>query len=140
MNLEYHIVMKTLLATSLLLVSSIAVAQENPSAEQILGAIAGGAIGNSIGDGDGRKAATVVGAIIGYRMGEQILGSKEKYPGIGNTQSDFRRYCSSRVPTEYFEYNSLRENWVRGCIQRLNREQRELERQAYEDGLNGSTN
>jgi uncharacterized protein YcfJ len=41
------------------LLSGYASAQEGPSSEQILGAIAGGALGSTIGDGDGRKAATV---------------------------------------------------------------------------------
>lgn len=34
----------------------------------VLGAIVGGAIGNQIGDGDGRRAATVAGAALGYSM------------------------------------------------------------------------
>ena len=41
--------------------------------EQILGAVAGYHLGNSIGDGDGRRAARVVGATLGYRYGEVLL-------------------------------------------------------------------
>mgnify|MGYP000379974385 CR=1 FL=1 len=43
--------------------------------DTIVGAIIGGAIGNQIGNGSGRDAATVLGAIIGA--------------GLGNTVSDF---------------------------------------------------
>lgn len=34
----------------------------------VVGAIVGGALGNQIGDGDGRRAATVAGAVLGYSM------------------------------------------------------------------------
>lgn len=38
----------------------------------LLGAIAGGVLGNSVGDGDGRKAATVIGAVLGGTIGNNI--------------------------------------------------------------------
>ncbi|WP_290781911.1 glycine zipper 2TM domain-containing protein [Arenimonas sp.] len=38
----------------------------------LLGAIAGGVLGNSVGDGDGRKAATVIGAVLGGSIGNNI--------------------------------------------------------------------
>lgn len=38
----------------------------------VLGAIAGGVLGNSVGSGDGRKAATVLGAVIGGAIGNDI--------------------------------------------------------------------
>ena len=34
----------------------------------VVGAIIGGALGNQVGDGDGRRAATVAGAVLGYSM------------------------------------------------------------------------
>jgi len=63
---------KLLVVMFVSLLSGSVMAREGPSTEQILGAIAGGALGSTIGDGDGRKAATVIGAIIGYRMGERV--------------------------------------------------------------------
>ncbi len=38
----------------------------------LIGAIAGGVLGNSVGDGDGRKAATVIGAVLGGTIGNNI--------------------------------------------------------------------
>lgn len=122
---------------SLLLGSSIAKAQ---STEQVLGAIAGGALGSTIGQGDGRKAATVIGAIIGYRNGQTILGGQSHEEYYQETYSDrrqrFEGYCWSSVPYYYQGNRRLEQNWVRGCVTRLQRQQSDLERQAYYDGLN----
>jgi len=38
----------------------------------IIGAVAGGVLGNTVGKGDGRKAATVAGAVAGGVVGNQI--------------------------------------------------------------------
>ncbi|MBA2078596.1 MAG: hypothetical protein BGP10_14730 [Rhodanobacter sp. 68-29] len=38
----------------------------------VIGAVAGGVLGNTVGKGDGRKAATVVGAVAGGVVGNQI--------------------------------------------------------------------
>lgn len=38
----------------------------------IIGAVAGGVLGNTIGKGDGRKAATVAGAVAGGVVGNQV--------------------------------------------------------------------
>jgi outer membrane lipoprotein SlyB len=38
----------------------------------IIGAVAGGVLGNTVGKGDGRKAATVVGAVAGGVVGNQV--------------------------------------------------------------------
>ena len=38
----------------------------------LIGAIAGGVLGNSVGDGDGRQAATVIGAVLGGAIGNNI--------------------------------------------------------------------
>jgi hypothetical protein len=111
------------------------------STEQVLGAIAGGALGSTIGDGDGQKAATVIGAIIGWRMGERVLRSDEHRDFMRLDQNDFRRWCRREVPQRYEHRLNLRDKWVAGCTQRLQRQQRELEREAYMDGLNdGSSN
>ena len=129
---------RTVTIATLLLGCSTAIAQQGPSTEQVLGAIAGGAVGNSIGSGDGRKAATVLGAIIGYRNGEAILGRPERSfydESYSDRRSRFEYYCRKEVPMEYDYDRELSRNWIRGCTERLNRKQRELERQAYLDGL-----
>ena len=122
------------------LLSGYASAHEGPSSEQILGAIAGGALGSTIGDGDGRKAATVIGAIIGYRMGERVLNTNDRNQFLGMREDDFRSYCRREVPHEYNRRENLRRMWIQGCVDRLHRQQRRLEQEAYEDGLHGPAN
>ena len=126
--------MRTVLL-SFMLMAAPAVAQQDPSAEQVLGAIAGGALGSTIGSGDGRKAATVIGAIIGWRMGERVLHNNDKDRFLELRESDFRRYCRHEVPLRYNDKRNLREMWIEGCVRRLENQQRELEREAYLDGL-----
>jgi len=120
------------------LLSGYASAQEGPSTEEILGAIAGGALGSTIGDGDGRKAATVIGAIIGYRNGEAILGAGDRelyHESYTDRRRRFETYCTAEVPSYYADNYNLSRNWIRGCVEKLQRRQRDLERQAYLDGL-----
>jgi uncharacterized protein YcfJ len=128
----------TVIALSFLVGCTNLSAQEGPSNEQILGAIAGGAIGSTIGDGDGRKAAMVLGAIIGYRNGEIIFGRNEKVlkpESYTERRKRFEGYCVKELPVQYsYDYNLAR-SWIRGCIDKLQKSQRELERQAYIDGL-----
>ena len=123
------------------LLSGYASAQEGPSTEEVLGAIAGGALGSTIGQGDGRKAATVIGAIIGYRMGERVLHPRDRRDFLSLRGDDFRYFCMREVPYEYNRRDNLRRMWIQGCVERLYRQQRRLEREAYEDGLRyGPTN
>ena len=133
---------KSILATTAVLLIGFGsvTAKAQSSEEQILGAIAGGYLGSTIGQGDGRKAATIIGAIIGYRNGERILGSRDRSRFIELNDYDLNDYCRSEVPREYRHRYRLRDQWINGCKQRLRRQQRELEREAYEDGLYGSSN
>lgn len=128
-----------------LLLSPTASAQ---SSEEVLGAIAGGALGSTIGDGDGRKAATVLGAIIGYRYGEQILnGSSDKYyeyPRYRHDRNFRNRYdyeersmmsfCKSKVPQKYTINSDVERSWIRGCVSHMQQKQAELEAEAFNDG------
>jgi hypothetical protein len=109
----------------LLLGSQNIAAQEATQEEKVLGAVVGGVIGSQIGSGSGRDAATIVGAIIGYNWAENRTHGKR----------EFVRYCRRNVPTEYRDVNKA---WIEGCIERLERERLERERQAYRDGLNGN--
>lgn len=49
----------------------------NGTAGTVIGAIVGGALGNTIGKGDGRQAATVVGAVAGGAIGHGVATSDE---------------------------------------------------------------
>jgi hypothetical protein len=131
---------KLLVVMFVSLLSGSALAQEGPSTEQVLGAIAGGALGSTIGQGDGRKAATVIGAIIGYRMGERVLNTHDRREFMSLREDDFRYYCRREVPHEYNRRENLRRMWIQGCVDRLHRQQRRLEQEAYEDGLHGPAN
>ena len=69
--------MKKLLLITLLALVPAAYADEQD--EKILGAVAGGYLGSTIGGGDGKTVATVLGAIIGYNVGPQVLGNSQGY-------------------------------------------------------------
>jgi uncharacterized protein YcfJ len=53
----------------------VAVQQPKSGAGGLMGAIAGGAIGNNVGGGNGRALATMIGLIGGAAMGENIEGA-----------------------------------------------------------------
>ena len=46
--------------------------RDNTAGGTVLGAIVGGALGNTIGKGDGRKAATIGGAVVGGAIGHNV--------------------------------------------------------------------
>ncbi len=45
---------------------------DNTAAGTIVGALVGGALGNQVGKGNGRRAATVAGAVIGGSVGREV--------------------------------------------------------------------
>ncbi len=51
------------------------VPQQKSGAGAVIGALAGGAMGNAIGDGGGRAAATILGLVGGALLGDRIEGS-----------------------------------------------------------------
>lgn len=144
-----------LLAAAALVGTSSVQAQ---SVEQMLGAVAGYHLGNSVGDGDGRRAARVVGAVIGYRLGGQVLNSHGTVQGSSVCEYDgalcqtrfvaihepirhvFPRsghphdYCRTQVPYEYRGNHGAARSWISGCVSRLQRYQAKLEEEAYLDG------
>ena len=124
--------------------------QEGPTTEQVLGAIAGGALGSTIGQGDGKKAATVIGAIIGYRNGNQFLNPNQdrhfdpkSYAAYPDREGHnwFRRRqqaeweCRHELPKIYYGDIEVSNAWIKGCIERKLRTIAQLEREAYLDGL-----
>lgn len=48
------------------------------TAGTILGAVIGGVLGNTVGKGDGRRAATVAGAVAGGVVGNQVAGRDDR--------------------------------------------------------------
>ena len=112
-----------------LMLSGCAMANET---ERVLGAVAGGVLGSTVGAGDGRTAAIVVGSVLGYRYGDKIFGQEQgRYNAPPRT---VREYCERRVPERYWNNRGTRRSWIRGCEQRLEEEQERIENRAYEDG------
>lgn len=119
---------KTFVAiVAVLLCGSSAVNAQNNDTDKLLGAIVGGAIGSTIGDGDGKRIATALGILIGARMADG-----EKYG-----RRDFVRECRRNVPAKYRNNNGARQAWIEGCVANLEELQAELEEQAYRDGAAG---
>lgn len=130
--------MKKTLILSLLLLVPFANAQEITDEEKLLGAIAGGVLGNTIGDGDGdgRKAATVVGAVLGYRYGDVLLD--RNYRNESNERKERERIlraCKEKVPYQYRINSGVEKSWIAGCLTRVYEMQALLEQQAYEDAI-----
>jgi predicted nucleotidyltransferase len=123
----------TFLITAVILFGSTANAQSTEDLDVLLGAAAGAALGSTIGDGDGRKIATVVGGLIGANMARDRHG----YRYVGQR---FQSYCKDRVPAEYRNNLGVARSWVEGCVARLEQRQAELEQQAFEEALNGPSN
>lgn len=110
---------------SLLLGSNVASAQASDT-DKLIGAVVGGAIGSTIGDGDGKKIATALGVIIGARMADG-----ERYD-----KRDFVRECRRNVPLRYKDNEGAKRAWIRGCVDNLEDIQARLEREAYSEGAN----
>jgi uncharacterized protein YcfJ len=81
----------------------VAVQRPNSGAGGVIGALAGGAIGNQFGHGDGRAAATVLGVVGGALLGNQIE-SNNNAPQVQNVQS-----CSTQT---YYENRTVGYNVV----------------------------
>jgi hypothetical protein len=121
------------LISAVILFGSTANAQSSEDLDVLLGAAAGAAIGSTIGDGDGRKVATVLGGLIGANMARDR--SSYRYAG-----RRFESVCKDRVPHQYRNNAGVARSWVEGCVARLEQRQAELEQQAFEEALNGPAN
>lgn len=71
----------------------VAVEQPKTGAGGVMGAIAGGAVGNQIGHGGGRAAATVLGVVGGAILGDRIEGP-------GQTQVQNVQNCTTQTVYE----------------------------------------
>jgi len=136
--------MKKLILVALLTLIPVAHADphSNQDKERLLGAIAGGYLSSTIGGGDGKTAATVIGAVLGYKVGPNVLGSEHHHDSIlyskrrlRNNQSDVYTLCEYENP--YHRDSKLYWHYNRGCVQRISQQMRELERRAYEQGYQG---
>ncbi len=65
----------------------------------VLGALIGGALGNTLGHGDGRKAATIAGAVIGGSIAHDASHRGRYRDAGGRYRQDYEQRCDTR--TEY---------------------------------------
>lgn len=65
----------------------------------VLGGVLGAAIGNRIGDGDGRRAATAVGAVLGYAIARDVQNNRGYNDRYSNNRYDSR---SDRYGNAYY--------------------------------------
>lgn len=70
---------------------------DNHTGGTILGAIVGGVLGNTIGKGDGRKAATVAGAVAGGAIGNRVSSAHDRSV---TTQQTVCRPVDNYVPQQ----------------------------------------
>ena len=117
----------------LLLGSQSAVAQTEDDIDILLGAAAGAAIGSTIGDGDGKKIATVLGGLIGANV------ARDRHGGYYSSRR-LESICKDRVPAQYRRNVGVTRSWINGCVIRLEQYQAELEQNAFEEALNGTSN
>ncbi|MEO8810473.1 MAG: glycine zipper 2TM domain-containing protein [Rhodanobacter sp.] len=67
----------------------------NTTAGTVLGAVVGGVLGNTVGKGDGRKAATVVGALAGGAVGNRASQGRD-YESTQTQCRDINRVTEQR--------------------------------------------
>ena len=94
-----------------------------------LGATLGGLIGSTIGQGDGRRLATAVGAVMGYQLASETPSALSRHH-----YRRLQRRCAAAVPATYSENRGAAKAWVEGCIDREAKVQIDLEQEAYESG------
>ena len=120
---------------SMLIVSAVLIAltgcqTTNRTTGALVGGLAGGLLGNTIGKGSGNKVSTAAGAIIGTIVGSQMGGNMD-------------RQHQHNAPMTYGGYSACakygnsgaRAACNRGVAQRNAQRQRNLENQAYQDGM-----
>lgn len=128
------------IAAILLLGSANAFGQSTDT-DTLLGAVAGAALGSTIGQGDGKTIATVIGGLLGAQMVKDSA-AQEEYGYASGVRENFRlsrqirRECERNVPLDYKGYSDAAKAWVKGCIERKHTLLLEVQDQAYQDGLN----
>lgn len=114
--------------------------------EQVWGTLIGGGLGYVFGDGSGHQkeiaAASAVGGLLlgthASRARYQPIHSGPVYvsqePVYRGSYSSAGAVCASNVPPNYAYNDGARSAWVRGCINRMQQQQYQLEREAFEAG------
>jgi len=75
--------------------------------DTVLGAIIGGAIGNQVGGGSGKDAATVLGAIVGADIANKRGGRQQVITGYRQQQQCYNETTYSRVEEEVYSHSTI---------------------------------
>lgn len=75
--------------------------------DTVLGAIIGGAIGNQVGGGRGKDAATVLGAIVGADIANKRGGRQQVITGYRQQQQCYNETTYSRVEEEVYSHSTI---------------------------------
>ena len=75
--------------------------------DTVLGAIIGGAIGNQVGGGSGKDAATVLGAIVGADIANKRGGRQQVITGYRQQQQCYNETTYSRVEEEVYSNSTI---------------------------------
>jgi len=75
--------------------------------DTVLGAIIGGAIGNQVGGGSGKDAATVLGAIVGADIANKRGGRQQIITGYRQQQQCYNETNYSRVEEEVYSHSTI---------------------------------
>ena len=129
--------MKALAFIAALSVAIPASAQDGRLLGQIIGGAAGYKIADHYGASDGgMAAAAVAGTIIGGRYVEARQQRTVYYaqPAYSPYYRPEPSPCTYQVPPQYAGNRGAESAWISGCEQRLVRQQRAIEEQAYRDG------
>ncbi|MBK6435920.1 MAG: glycine zipper 2TM domain-containing protein [Rhodanobacteraceae bacterium] len=84
----------------------------NGKAGTVIGAIIGGALGNQVGSGDGRKAATIAGAVIGGAVASKH-NQRDDYDGYDYYDGDGGAVA---LPYRQRTDRQLRSSWLLGHL------------------------
>ena len=107
---------------------------------QIVGGLAGYKIADHYGAGEGgMAAAAVAGSVLGGRYVEhrQQRTTTTYYVPTSSYSPYYRPEpspCDYQVPEQYAGNSGATSAWISGCEQRMVRQQRALEEQAYREG------
>jgi len=75
--------------------------------DTVLGAIIGGAIGNQVGGGSGKDAATVLGAIVGADIANKRANRQQVITGYRQQQQCYNETTYSRVEEEVYSHSTI---------------------------------
>lgn len=92
------------------------------------------------GSGNDKGWYAVGGAVLGYALARERYKNDDTYALSDDSYDNLRaaaiRVCK-RMSNPYTNNRPAAEAWIRGCAERKIREQQEIERRAYEEGIQG---